>query len=68
MRAKTVDGVTSYELAAYVLRLHAGACTALHASQRGKEGNRNLKADFVTKEQTLVPSKSLYDGFSYCCI
>lgn len=47
MRAKTVDGVTSYELAAYVLRLCAGACMTLRASQRGKEGNRNLKADFV---------------------
>lgn len=68
MRAKTVDGVTSYELAAYVLRLRAGACTTLGASQRGKEGNRNLKADFVIKEQTLVPSKSPYDGISCCCI
>lgn len=48
-----MDGVTSYELAAYVLRLRAGACTTLRASQRGKEGNRNLKADFVIKRANI---------------
>lgn len=55
-----VDRVTSYELAARVLRLCAWTCTALRTSQGGKERNRNLKADFVIKEHALVPSVSVY--------
>jgi len=61
-----VDRVTSYELAAYVLRLCAWTCTDLRTSQRGKERNRKLTADFVIKEQALVPSISLYDKFTCC--
>lgn len=51
-----------------MLRLCAWTCTALCTSQRSKERNRNLKAEFVIKEHALVPNVSRYDSFTCCWI